>query len=36
MTFWQLVRVHDSEELTYVMRPYIMIHENMIEIHKFT
>lgn len=36
MTFWQLVRVHDADELTYILRPYIAAHANMVEIHKYT
>lgn len=33
-TFWQLVRVPDAPELTYVAKPYITIHSNMIEINR--
>jgi hypothetical protein len=31
MTFYQLV----LSDAGYVLRPYIIIHSNMIEIHKF-
>jgi len=35
VTFYQLVRVHGVDGLVYVMRPYITIYSNMVEVERY-
>ncbi len=35
MTFWQLVRDRGADDLTYVLRPYITIYPDMVEINRY-